>query len=146
MQPTMTTAQTDQRSAPDLARPLRRALRRYAIKVEALRQAESDYRDVSLTESLRQKRGSGKRVSAALDALVDAVVDLQGAHLDVLGLAVDQDSFLDAAGALAEVFLSAGRDHSGYLAARTYDQVREAARPSTARPAGAAASLGISSA
>jgi hypothetical protein len=135
-----------ERSAPDVPRPLRRALRHYAAKVEALRQAESDYHDVTLTEAFRQKRGSCKRVSAALDALVDAVVDLQGAHLDVLGLAADADTFPDTAGVLGEALRSAGRDHAAYLEARNYDQVREAARLNTARVAVAAASLGVASA
>jgi hypothetical protein len=143
---TVTTAQAGERSTPDLARPLRRALRRHAIRVEALRQAESDYRDVSLVEALRQKRGSGKRVSSALDALVDAVVDLQGAQVDVLAIAADRDTLLDLAGTLGKAFLSADREHAGYLAARTYDQVREAARPNTARVAAAAASRGVASA
>lgn len=138
-----------QSPSPDLARPQRRALRRYLVKVEALRQAESDYRDIALTEGLRRehgaKPGSGKRVSAALDALVDAVVDLQGAHLDALAVAADQDVLLDGAGPLSEALLAVHRDCAGYLAARTYDQVREAARLNTAR-AGSAASLGLASA
>jgi len=142
----VTTAQTSRRGTPEFGRPLRCALRRFAMSAEALRQAESDYRDVVVTEARRQKRGSSKRVSAALDALVDAVVDLQGAHLDVLAMAADRDTFLDAAGALGEAFPLFEHDHAGYLAARTYDQVHQAARLNTAQAAVAAASLGVASA
>lgn len=146
----MTTAHTDRSRAPDLARPQRRALRRYLARVEALRQAESDYRDVTLLEELRRERtskpGSGKRVSAALDALVDAVVDLQSAHLDVLALAADEDALLDDGGTLAEALRAAHREYAGYLTARTFDEVREAARPNTAHAAGASASRDAASA
>lgn len=144
-----TLAHAGQSHVHDLARPQRRALRRYLAKVEALRRAESDYRDIVLIEGLRResgsKPGSGKRVGAALDALVDAVVDLQGAHLEAAALAADQDVLLDGAGALGEALLAVHRDCAGYLAARTFDQVREAARLNTVR-AGSAASLGLASA
>jgi hypothetical protein len=146
----MTTARGDRSSAPDPGRLLRRALRRYLAKVEALRRAESDYGDVVLIERLRRehsaKPGSGKRVSAALDALVDAVVDLQGAHLDALALAADEDSMVAGAGTLGEALLTAQRHCVGYLEARTYDQVRETARHNAARATVTGQSVGVASA
>ncbi len=116
----------------ELSRPLARLLRRYATKVEALRNAESNYHDVMLTESLRHrgqmKRASSKRIDAAFDALVDAVVDLQGGQVEILLLAEGEGMLPETVGALNEAFESANRECAGYLAARTYDQVREAAR------------------
>jgi hypothetical protein len=130
----------------ELSRSLRRVLRHYAVKVEAVGHAESNYRDVVLMESLRhegnRKHGSSKRISVALDALVDAVVDLQSAQVEVLALAADQGVALQTAGAPGEPFASADRDFAGYLAARTFDQVREAAERQPARPLVAAAPPG----
>ena len=115
----------------ELPRPLLRRLRRYATKIDAVRQAESDYHDVTLTESLRHggmmKRASTKRVGAAFDRLVDAVIDMQGGQVEVLLLAEDEDISPEAIGVLDDEFASAERQCAGYLAARTYDQVREAA-------------------
>jgi hypothetical protein len=106
-------------------------LRRYATKVEAVRQAESNYHDVTLTESLRHggmmKRASSRRIDAAFDKLVDAVVDMQGGQAKVLLRAEDEGLSPEAIGVLDEAFASAERQYAGYLAARTYHQVREAA-------------------
>ena len=106
-------------SSLELPRPLLRLLRRYATKVGAVRGAESDYRDVVLVESLRHggktKRASSKRIDAAFDALVDAIVDLQGARIELLMLAEDEGLSLRAVGALDEVFASAERRYASYL-------------------------------
>ncbi len=115
----------------ELSRSLARLLRRHAAKVEVLRTTESHYHDVVLIESLRHrgklKRASEKRIGAAFDALVDAVVDLQSSQVAVLSRAEDEGMPLEAVGAWDETFVSADRECAGYLAARTYDQVREAA-------------------
>ena len=114
------------------SRQLLRLLRSYAVKVEAVQNAESNYHDVVLIESLRHegktKRASGKRIDAAFDALVDAVVDLQGAQVAVLSQAEDEGIPMEAVAAFDERFESADREFAGYLAARTYDQVCEATR------------------
>ncbi len=90
----------------ELSRSLARLLRRHAAKVEALRNAESSYHDVVLVESLRHKgkmkRASEKRIGAAFDALVDAVVDLQGGQVAVLSRAEDEGVPLEAVGAWDE--------------------------------------------
>ena len=115
----------------ELSRSLARLLRRHGARVEALRKAESNYHDVVLIESLRHKgkmkRASEKRIAAAFDGLVDAVVALQGSRVAVVSLAEDEGIPLEAAGACDETFESADRECAGYLAARSYDQVREAA-------------------
>ena len=113
------------------SRPLLRRLRSHAARVEGVRAAESAYHDVMLTESLRHKgkmkRASSKRIDDAFGALIDAVVALQASQIEVLSLAEDEGMAPDAAGALGEAFESADRQYAGYLAARTYEQVREAA-------------------
>jgi hypothetical protein len=114
------------------SRPLLRLLRSYTAKVEAVHHAESTYHDVMLTESLRHngktKRAFSKRINAAFDALVDAVVDLQGAQVAVLSRAADEGMAPETVCALDETFQSANREYADYLAARTYEQVREAAK------------------
>lgn len=119
------------------SRQLRRQLRRYSAKVDMVRNAESAYHDVILVESLRPKsklkRSSGKRIDAAFDALVDAVVELQGAELVVLSRAEEEGIPLEAICALDETFESAERECAGYLTARTYDQVHKAAREGAIR-------------
>lgn len=113
----------------ELSRSLARALRRYAGKVEAVREAESNYQD-ALSES-RRKAGKAKgkarrRIDAAFDALVDAVVELQRGQYEVVVLAEGEGLAPSSLGALDTAFGSADRDYAGYLAARTYGQVRAA--------------------
>jgi hypothetical protein len=114
----------------ELSRSLARALRHYSSKVEAMRAAESRYRQVVLTESLRNAgKASGKsrrRVDAAFDALVDAVVELQRGQHEVVVLAEDEGLTPSSLGALDPACEAADRECAGYLAARTYGQVREA--------------------
>ena len=114
----------------ELSSPITRALRCYAGRVEAMRDAESAYHDVVRTESLRNggkaKRKSRKRIEAAFDALVGAVVELQRGQNEVVALAEDEGLTPSSVGDLDPAFGSADREYAGYLAARTYGQVREA--------------------
>jgi len=125
-------------SSRELSRPLRRLLRRYAARVETVREAESTYHDVVLTESLRHngklKRASARRIDDAFGALIDAVVDLQGSRVEVLSSAENEGLPPDALGALDEAFESADREYAGYLSARTYEQVRAAVMRGPLRP------------
>ena len=125
-------------SSRELSRPLRRLLRRYAARIETVRQAESTYHDVVLTESLRHngkmKRSSAKRIDDAFGALIDAVVDLQGSQVEVLSLAENEGLPPDSVGALDIAFDAADGEFAGYLAARTYEQVRSAAMRGPLRP------------
>jgi hypothetical protein len=73
------------------------------------------------------KRGSAKRIDAAFGTLIDAVVALQASQIEVLALTEDEGMPADAAGSLGAAFESADREYAGYLAARTYEQVRSAA-------------------
>jgi hypothetical protein len=120
------------------SRPLRRLLRRYAARTETVREAEAAYHDVVLTESLRHngkmKRASARRLDDAFGALIDAVVDLQGGQVEVLSLAADEGLPADALGAIDPAFDSADHEYAGYLAARTYEQVRVAAMRGPLRP------------
>lgn len=120
------------------SRPLRRLLRRYAARIETVRDAESTYHDVVLTESLRRdgkmRRASTKRIDAAFGVLIDAVIDLQSSQVEVLSLAEDEGLPPEAVGALDQAFDSADREYAGYLAARTYEQVRVAATKGPVRP------------
>lgn len=114
----------------ELSRSLARALRHYVGKVDAVRDAESHYRDAVLSESRRNdgktKGKSRRRIDAAFDALVDAVVELQRGQYEVVVLAESEGLALSSLGALDTAFESADRDYAGYLAARTYGQVRAA--------------------
>ena len=116
---------------PRLSRALRRLLRTHALRVRAVATAESAYHDVVLTESLRHggkmKRASSRRVDVAFEALVDAVIDLQTSQAEVLLAACDSGIPAEAIAAGDEAFRSADRTYAGFLAARTYGQVREAA-------------------
>lgn len=113
------------------SRSLRRRLRSHAARVEAVHTAEAAYQYLLSTEPPRQKgkikRGSAKRIDAAFGALIDAVVALQASQIEVLSLTEDEGMAPQAAGPLGEAFESADREYAGYLAARTYEQVREAA-------------------
>jgi hypothetical protein len=125
-------------TSQQLSRPLRRLLRRYAARVETVRDAESTYRDVVLTESLRHngkmRRASTRRIDAAFGTLVDAVIDLQSSQVEALSSAADEGLPPEAVGALDQAFDSADREYAGYLAARTYEQVRVAATNGPVRP------------
>ena len=125
-------------SSRELSRPLRRLLRRYAARVETVREAESAYHDVVLTESLRHngklKRASARRIDDAFGALIDAVVNLQGSRVEVLSSAENEGLPPEALGALDEAFESADREYAGYLSARTYEQVRVAVMRGPLRP------------
>ncbi len=105
-------------------------LRRYAAKAAQVRTTESRYRGVTRTASApakrRARRAADDDVSEAFGALADAVVDLQRSQLAVEVLAKEEGLSLEAVRALNEVFALASRDCAGYLAARTYEQVREA--------------------
>lgn len=123
----------------ELSSALVRELRRHADKVEAVRDAESSYRDAVLAQSLRnagKTRGaSRKRIDAAFDALVDAVVELQASQNEILYLAESEGLAFSSVGALDPAFRSADCHYAGYLAARTYSQVREAVGPEPPAPA-----------
>ena len=124
--------------SPRLSRPLRRLLRTYAASVQSVARAESTYHDVVLTESLRHagkmKRASLKRVDAAFEALVDAVIDLQTSQAEVLLVARDEGVPPEAIAAADEVFRAADSTYAGFLAARTYDQVRVAVVRRSSQP------------
>jgi len=113
----------------ELSRSLVRALGHYSGKVEAMAAAESDYRHVVAGKSLRnagRARGkSEKRVEAVFDALVDAVVELQRGQHEVVALAECEGVTLSSLSALDPAYEAADREYAGYLAARTYGQVRE---------------------
>jgi len=93
--------------------------------------AESDYRGVVASESLRltgkAKGKSKRRLDAAFDALVDAVVELQRSRHEVAVLAEGEGLTLSSLGDVAPACAAAERRYAGYLAARTYSQVRELA-------------------
>jgi hypothetical protein len=114
-------------------------LRRHAAGVAKVRTAESRYRCVMRTASApatrRARRAADDGVNEAFDALADAVVDLQGSHLAVEALAGEEGLSLEALRTLDGRFALAGREYAGYLAARTYEQVREASDRQT--PTGA---------
>ena len=105
-------------------------LRKHAAKAAQVRTAESRYHSVTRTASAPAKRGARRAaddgVSEAFGALTDAVVDLQGSQLAVEVLAREEGLSLEAVRALNEGFALASREYAGYLAARTYEQVREA--------------------
>lgn len=138
----MTEDQTDARvgslGSPEPSRALLRLLRTFVTRVEAVRKAELDYHGAVLTESLRSKskRASGRRVNEAFGCLAEAVVDLQGSQLAVLALAENEGIPAEGVSALDETFESAGREYAGYLAARTYDQVREVVKRGASRGRG----------
>ena len=117
---------------PELSRPVRRLMRRYAARLEAVGKAESGYRDTVLLESLRHggtmKRSSYKRVEASFEALVDAVIDLQTTRAEVVSLAAREGLSPEAVGSLDRTLGLADGEYAGYLSARTYDQVREVVR------------------
>ena len=110
-------------------------LRKHAAKVAQVRTAESRYRSVrrsaSAPETRRATRATEDRVSEAFGALADAVVGLHGSQLAVEVLAKEEGLSLEAVCALDEGFALASREHAGYLAARTYEQVREASNRET---------------
>jgi hypothetical protein len=110
-------------------------LRRHAARAEQVQTAESRYRSVRRTASSpatrRGRRAADDEVSEAFDALADAVVELQDSQLAVEVLAMEEGLSLEAVCALDEGFARASREHAGYLAARTYVQVREASNRET---------------
>jgi hypothetical protein len=110
-------------------------LRRHAAKAAKVRTAESRYRSVRRTApappTRRARRAADDGVSEAFGALADAVVDLQGSQLAVEALAQEEGLSLEVVCALDEGFALASREHAGYLAARTYEQMREASNRET---------------
>jgi len=112
----------------------------HAARVEAVRNAELDYRGVVMIESLRHEgratRASATRVDKALSALAEAVIDLQESHGAVVSLAENENVTPERLRALDETFDVSDRELASYLAARTCGQVREAAsRPRSAQAA-----------
>jgi len=114
---------------------LLRLLRRHAAKAAHVRTAESRYRSARQTAfapaTRRARRAADDVVSEAFGALADAVVDLQDSQLAVEVLAKEEGLSLEAVRALDEGFALASRELVGYLAARTYEQVREASESET---------------
>jgi hypothetical protein len=110
-------------------------LRRHAAKAEQVQTAESRYRSVKRTASSpatrRGRRAADDGVSEAFGALTDAVVDLQGSQLAIEVLAKEEGLSLEAVCASNESFAIASREYAGYLAARTYEQVRQASTRET---------------
>ncbi len=125
-------------SSYGFSRPLRRLLRSYASRIVTVRAAEAAYQDVVVVESLRHggkvKRASAKRIDAAFEALVDAVVDLQRSRAELFLRAEDEGILLECVGDLDMTFESADRECAGYLAARTFQQVRAEAAGASGRP------------
>ena len=105
-------------------------LRVHAAKAAKVRTAESHYQSVGRPAPAPAKRGARRaaedEVSEAFGALTDAVVDLQGSQLAVEALAKKEGLSLEAVRELNEGFALVSREYAGYLAARTYEQVREA--------------------
>ena len=103
-------------------------LRVHAAKAAKVRTAESRYQSVGRPAPAKRgaRRAAEDEVSEAFGALTDAVVDLQGSQLAVEALAKKEGLSLEAVRALNEGFALVSREYAGYLAARTYEQVREA--------------------
>lgn len=116
-------------TTPGHSRALACALRRYTGAAEAMRLAEADYRHVVASESPstpgKAKGKSRKRIDEAFDALVDAVVELQRSRHNVTVIAEGEGLTLASLGAAAPACEAAEREYAGYLAARTYSQVRQ---------------------
>jgi len=113
------------------SRRMRRLLSRHAKRTKALDRAEDAYHDVVLVESLRyggkMKVASGKRIERAFAELVDAVIDLQTTRAEASVLAQQEGVTLQTVEAADAEFRAAGSSYAGYLAARTFDEVIEAA-------------------
>jgi hypothetical protein len=99
--------------------------------VERVRAAESHYLEVTAASSLRHdardQRARETGIARAVEHLAEAVVDLQDRHATVRSLASDEGISAARLRQLDESFGAADREFGGYLAARTYQQVRAAA-------------------
>ncbi|HUK77786.1 MAG TPA: hypothetical protein VL117_09345 [Thermoleophilia bacterium] len=103
----------------------------YSVMVERIRAAEAHYLKVVAGSPSRRdakaKRAYETEIAKALDRLAEAVVDLQESRQAVRSLADDEGISEAALRALDASFDAAHREYAGYLAARTYQQVRAAA-------------------
>ena len=109
---------------------IRLRLGAYAVTVERVRVAEAHYLEMAAGSSRRDakaRRGHDAAIAQALDRLAEAVVDLQETHTSVRELADDARIPGATLAELDESFEATRREYAGYLAARTYQQVRVAA-------------------
>jgi len=116
---------------PDPTRSLLIRLDGYTVMVERIRAAESHYLEVVTGSPSRRggkaQRGHDAEIAKALDRLAEAVIDLQEGHWAVRMLADDEGISEATLRELDGPFDAAHREYAGYLAARTYQQVRVAA-------------------
>jgi len=116
---------------PDPSRRLLRCLDAYAATVERVRAAESHYLQLTAgpppRRNAKAKRAHETEIAKAVDLLAETVVDLQEGQVTVLSLADDEGISAAALRELDEPFGAVHREFAGYLAARTYQQVRAAA-------------------
>jgi hypothetical protein len=116
---------------PDPTRSLLVRLDGYSVIVERIRAAESHYLEVVAGSPSRRdtkaKRAHETEIAMALDRLAEAVVDLQEGRQAVRSLARDEGISEAVLRGLAASFDATHREYAGYLAARTYQQVRAAA-------------------
>ena len=107
-------------------------LRRHVALLQALRDAERDYHVVTRTETPvaggRTGRASQRRIDEALERLADCVVALQDVMADHQPSAEPLRSGEQEAPVMPAALWLAGQKYAGYLAARTYDEVRAEAR------------------
>jgi len=113
-------------TSPDLPDPLRR----HTARLQALRAAERDYHDAlraaPSATGRRAERASQRGIDAALERLVDAVVAFQEVESELHPAAGPPRAGADAQAAHGAL-QGADPGYDGYLAARTYDQVRSEA-------------------
>ena len=116
---------------PRLSPALRRLLAGYGDTADRVRAAEAGYRDPAASTAVLPRAGTRRAAQTAMaeafERLAEAVVDLQESYAAVRSQA-DAEGLPSAAMlTLDEALAIAGRGCAGYLTARTYEQVREAA-------------------
>jgi hypothetical protein len=118
-------------------RPSSRLLDDYLARAEAVVAAESRYRAIALIESephpghpkdkAPARRAAAKTLNAAFDALAEAAAELKASRAALLAQA-ESDGLAGASLLTADAaFVAAEGRIAGYVAARTYDQLREVA-------------------
>ena len=117
--------------AAELPPALRRLLLGYAATADRVRAAEVAYHDgtASVAASLKggPRRGAQIAMAEAFERLADAVVELQEGRAAVRSQSEAENLSPGALLTLDDALAIAGGDCDGYLAARTYEQVREVA-------------------
>lgn len=116
---------------PELPPTPRRLLAGYSERVEQVRVAEAGYRDATASAAAsttaRSRRVAQITAAEAFERLADAVVGLQESWAAVRSQAQAEGLPSELMLTLEQALTTAGRQCAGYLAARTYEQVREVA-------------------